>query len=118
MRQFLTKFRPTPTGPPTHLYPVDHYNTSYKWDNKTRTHTWRHCDQSDRLLTYFAYDQADSLGPKVSSLIPHTYLNTQPKLQNSPPYLEHRKAPKTPFRKQKSYIKNSFIKPRLIPTFG
>ncbi|XP_077527776.1 uncharacterized protein LOC144139229 [Haemaphysalis longicornis] len=67
--RFMTGFRFKPDGPKTKDFPVDHYRTEYHWDNATRTHFWRYFDQSNHLLVFFAYDQADSLRPKVKELL-------------------------------------------------
>ncbi|XP_077527775.1 uncharacterized protein LOC144139227 [Haemaphysalis longicornis] len=67
-RRFMSKSRDR-RNPPFPTYPVDTWNTVYHWDNTTRTHFWSNYSDAGKLLTFFAYDKADSLGPKVKDLL-------------------------------------------------
>ncbi|XP_077527817.1 uncharacterized protein LOC144139298 [Haemaphysalis longicornis] len=50
------------------LLPVEAEDCTYGFDNHTQTHFWRWYYRG-KMLRFFAYDKADTLGPKVTQLL-------------------------------------------------
>ncbi|XP_077527818.1 uncharacterized protein LOC144139299 [Haemaphysalis longicornis] len=50
------------------MLPVEEKDCTYEFDNKTQTHFWKWYYRG-KMLLFFAYDKADTLGPKVTELL-------------------------------------------------
>ncbi|XP_075559457.1 uncharacterized protein LOC142590973 isoform X1 [Dermacentor variabilis] len=49
--------------------PVEKKNMVYHYDNVTHTHYWRHPPPGQKLLSFFAYDMAETLKYKVEQML-------------------------------------------------